>query len=68
MGNTMQAVRVVPVGMDLRKIFELTGRKPIIDAISTSEYPTPAKRPLYSVLTIKSLEPDGYYMKEWRKP
>ncbi|MBH1941590.1 dTDP-4-dehydrorhamnose reductase [Mobilitalea sibirica] len=37
-----------------------------IEAISTAEYKTPAKRPMYSVLDNKELhERHGYYMKEW---
>ncbi|NLY49267.1 MAG: dTDP-4-dehydrorhamnose reductase [Clostridiales bacterium] len=48
------------------KIFELTGRDVRIDAISTPEYPAPAKRPPYSVLDNKKLrELHGYYMKDW---
>lgn len=49
-------------------IFELAGRKADVEAISTSEYPTPAKRPKYSVLDNKKLrESHGYYMKGWKK-
>ncbi|NLO09029.1 MAG: dTDP-4-dehydrorhamnose reductase [Clostridiales bacterium] len=49
-------------------IFEMAGRKAIVEAISTSEYPTPAKRPEYSVLDNKMLrEFHGYYMKGWKE-
>ena len=50
------------------KIFELTGRRVEAEPISTSEYPTPAKRPMYSVLDNKKLrEIHGYYMKDWKE-
>jgi dTDP-4-dehydrorhamnose reductase len=49
-------------------IFELAGRNTEVEAISTSEYPTPAKRPMYSVLDNKNLrETHGYYMKGWKE-
>lgn len=49
-------------------IFELSGRKAMVEAINTSEYPTPAKRPAYSVLDNKKLrESHGYYMKGWKE-
>lgn len=48
------------------KIFELAGKSVEVEPINTSYYPTPAKRPMYSVLDNKRLrESHGYYMKEW---
>lgn len=48
------------------KIFELAGKEVDVEAISSEEYPTPAKRPAYSVLDNKRLrEEHGYYMKDW---
>lgn len=50
------------------KIFRLTGRDTTVEAISTTEYPTAAKRPMYSILDNKKLrEHHGYYMKEWEE-
>jgi dTDP-4-dehydrorhamnose reductase len=49
-------------------IFELTGIKAVVEAITTSEYPTAATRPAYSVLDNKRLrELFGYYMKGWKE-
>ncbi len=39
-------------------IFELSGIKCIINPIESSEYPTPAKRPYYSVLNKKKIKRD----------
>lgn len=48
------------------KIFELAGLNVEVEPISSDEYPTPAKRPAYSVLDNKRLrEEHGYYMKDW---
>jgi dTDP-4-dehydrorhamnose reductase len=48
-------------------IFKLAGKAVEVEAILTSEYPTPAKRPMYSVLENKALyERHGYVMKEWK--
>lgn len=48
------------------KIFELAGKNIEVEPIMTKEYPTPAKRPMYSVLDNKRLrEEHGYFMKEW---
>jgi len=48
------------------KIFELAGLDVDIEPISSNEYPTPARRPAYSVLDNKRLrEQHGYYMKDW---
>ena len=49
-------------------IFEVAAKQVEVEAISTSEYPTAAARPMYSVLDNKSLrERHGYYMKEWKE-
>lgn len=50
------------------RIFRLAGRDATVEAISTNEYPTAAKRPMYSILDNKKLrEHHGYYMKEWEE-
>lgn len=50
------------------KIFDLGGINASVEPISTSEYPTPARRPMYSVLDNKRLrESHGYYMKDWKE-
>lgn len=50
------------------KIFELAGKNVVVEAISSEEYPTLAKRPPYSVLDNKRLrEQHGYYMKNWKE-
>jgi dTDP-4-dehydrorhamnose reductase len=53
-----------------RKIFELVsvdfGKRPKIEAIKTSEYKTPAERPLYSVLDCSRLaRVHGIVMRPW---
>lgn len=48
-------------------IFKLAGKNVDVEAISSDEYSTPAKRPRYSVLDNKKLrEQHGYYMKDWK--
>ncbi len=49
-------------------IFKLAGKDVQVTAIPTTEYPTPAKRPMYSVLEKKALrERHGYVMKHWNE-
>lgn len=46
----------------------LVARKPRVVAISTSDYPTPARRPAYSVLDTSRLQRDfGIVPPEWRE-
>lgn len=50
------------------EIFRIAGKEVSISAIPSSEYPTPAQRPTYSVLDNKALrERHGYIMKEWKE-
>lgn len=49
-------------------IFKLARKNVDVEAISSAEYPTLAKRPAYSVLDNKKLrEEHGYFMKDWKK-
>jgi dTDP-4-dehydrorhamnose reductase len=51
-----------------KTIFETAGIEVEVEPIMTSEYVTPAKRPMYSVLDKKALrERHGYYMKDWKE-
>lgn len=48
-------------------IFKEAGKTVEVEGIPTSEYPTPAKRPMYSILDNKALrERHGYTMMDWK--
>lgn len=50
-----------------KTIFEVSNKAVEVEPITTEEYPTPAKRPMYSILDNKALrEKHGYYMKDWK--
>jgi dTDP-4-dehydrorhamnose reductase len=51
-----------------KTIFQTEGIDIVVEPITTSDYPTPAKRPMYSILDNKAFrERHNYYMKDWKE-
>lgn len=50
-----------------KEIFRLSNKDVKLIPIETSEYPTPAKRPAYSVLENNKLKELGIYLKPWKE-
>jgi dTDP-4-dehydrorhamnose reductase len=49
------------------EIFRIAGKDITVKPITTEDYPTPAKRPKYSVLENSKLKELGYFMKPWKE-
>ncbi|GAA3596483.1 dTDP-4-dehydrorhamnose reductase [Gibbsiella greigii] len=43
----------------------ILGHVPVVNAISTEQYPTPAERPFYSSLNCNKLKKEGIYPSNW---
>lgn len=50
-----------------KEIFDLVGKNIKVEGITTEEYPTPAARPMYSVLENKKLKEMGFFTKPWKE-
>ncbi len=49
-------------------IFKEAGKSVEVEPITSEQYPTPAARPMYSILDNKAFrERHGYYMKDWKE-
>lgn len=49
-----------------KAIFDIAGLKVKLNALETSEYPTPAERPAYSVLSKRKIQKAGVNVPYWR--